>query len=476
IMRAAALHRWPHRQAAALTMLYERLAGLRHAATVLPVPDVLNLLFEQLPLLELAATSLHGEQAVANLLKARDLAEEVADRPHLTLSGFVDLMMQRLADQPEEAESALAEASLDAVRILTIHKAKGLEFPVVVLPGLHQGSRTPQKGPAVHHDWSSRCYGLMLGSHSNLGAVLVKHKMSARETAEQRRLLYVGMTRARDLLVLSGGYTPKPGRDTVWGLLEQSLGEAVLSENSAVFDVGTVKISRTVLPAGASPRRRPFKTTPSVPTPVLEDLLARHRVRHDRWDFMRQTSKRLTPSLMMEHHNVFPATDVSTDGNETPGRLVGICTHAILEQWDFLRAAPPDAEEIEAVLRRFVPTAELPAGMRADILAIMRAFVASDFYSTMRRATILGREISFVMPWEESQIMEGVIDLMYRLDGRLWIADYKTDRISGSDAADRAKLYNQQAALYRMAATRCLGQPVGGFQFVFLRPGVTVEM
>ncbi len=55
-------------------------------------------------------------------------------------------------------------------------------------------------------------------------------KMAAREEAEQRRLLYVGMTRARDLLVLSGGQTTKPGHDTVLSLL----GEAMSDEESSI--------------------------------------------------------------------------------------------------------------------------------------------------------------------------------------------------------------------------------------------------
>ena len=191
------------------------LAELHQLAPLRPVPDAIDLIFDRLPVLELAAASLHGEQAVANLRKIREMAEALADRPHLTLTGFVDLMMTRVSEQPDEAESALAEQSLDAVRVLTIHKAKGLEFPVVILPGLHQGSKSPRKGPSIHHDWSSRCYSLQMGGRLNLGAVLVDMKMAAREEAEQRRLLYVGMTRARDLLVLSGGQTTKPGHDTV---------------------------------------------------------------------------------------------------------------------------------------------------------------------------------------------------------------------------------------------------------------------
>ena len=72
--------------------------------------------------------------------------------------------------------------------------------------------------------------------------------------------------------------------------------------------------------------------------------------------------------------------------------------------------------------------------------------------------------------------MEGVIDLMYRLDGRLWIADYKTDQIAAAEAQVRAQQYAQQAEAYRAAAVRCLGGEAASFECVFLRPGVRVEV
>jgi ATP-dependent helicase/nuclease subunit A len=80
------------------------------------------------------------------------------------------------------------------------------------------------------------------------------------------------------------------------------------------------------------------------------------------------------------------------------------------------------------------------------------------------------------MPWGEGQVMEGVIDVIYRLDGTIWIADYKTDRATRSEAQAKARLYARQAAIYREAATRCLGLPQVSFQFLFLRAGVSVEL
>jgi len=139
--------------------------------------EALELIFSRLPILEIAAASLHGEQAVANLMKVKQTAAALSDRPHLTLSGFVDLMVARLDEQPDEAESPLSEESSNAIQVLTIHKAKGLEFPIVVLPGLHQGSGRERELPVVTFDWSSGTYGLSLSGAHNFGAVLVHEKV-----------------------------------------------------------------------------------------------------------------------------------------------------------------------------------------------------------------------------------------------------------------------------------------------------------
>ena len=186
-----------------------------------PLPEAVSLVFQQLPVLELAAASLHGEQALANLFKVRQMAAELADRPALTITGFVELLLERLTEQPEEAESALAEDTLDAVRVLTIHKAKGLEFPLVILGGLHHGDgagRGPAR-PLIWHDWSTGVQGLDLGDHCSLGAVLVAEKARTREQAERSRLFYVGMTRARECLVLSGALPRRRARGALIELL-----------------------------------------------------------------------------------------------------------------------------------------------------------------------------------------------------------------------------------------------------------------
>ena len=473
------LSRWGHPRAGTVRRLYAQLAELHQVVPLRPVPEAIDLIFDRLPVLELAAASLHGEQAVANLRKIREMAEALADRPHLTLTGFVDLMMTRISEQPDEAESPLVEESLDAIRVLTIHKAKGLEFPVVILPGLHQGAKNLRKGPSIHHDWSSGCYSVRMGGRSNLGAVLVDMKMAAREEAEQRRLLYVGMTRARDLLVLSGGQTSHPGHDTVLSLLGEAMeGEEGLSTSDRI-EIGTSRLTRVITPVTVAARRHkqePLATT--VPRPGFDSILLRHRARQVEWERCRATPRRVTPSAMAGGSSEAIFSYTVPRRHADLGRLVGACAHKVLEQWDFAR---PDADVHTVIMQTIRHSVaqdhpELIHEITEDLTSLLARFLSSEPYKTLQRATVLGQEVPFVMSFSESQLVEGAIDLIYRLDGRIWIADYKTDEVVAEDVQSRVDRYRPQAEMYMRAVERALGLSPLSFQFIFLRPGVAVDI
>ncbi|TMQ27142.1 MAG: hypothetical protein E6K65_14440 [Nitrospirae bacterium] len=446
------LSAWNHPQSGMVRRLYERLAELHQLAPLRPVPDTIDLIFERLPVLELAAASLHGEQAVANMRKIREMAEALADRPHVTLTGFVDLM-------------------------LTIHKAKGLEFPVVILPGLHQGSKSPRKGPSIHHDWSSRCYSLQMGGRSNLGAVLVDMKMAAREEAEQRRLLYVGMTRARDLLILSGGQTTKPGHDTVLSLLGEAIADEGGLSTADQICIGSSRLTRVITPATVAARlRRQVPLSTMAPRPALGPILIRRHARQVEWEQRRTTPRQLTPSSLAGGRPEAELSRTATARDADLARLIGVCAHAVLEQWDFTRPREEICTVIKQVCRRYVAQDHLMADVIDDLTMLFENFLSSEPYKRLQRATVLGREVPFVMPLEEGQMMEGVIDLIYRLDDRIWIADYKTDDVAAEDVQARADRYRSQADSYSRAVTSSLGLPSVSFQFVFLRPGIAIDV
>ncbi|MDR4480415.1 MAG: UvrD-helicase domain-containing protein [Nitrospira sp.] len=472
---------WTTPHAEPLRRLYGALLRLHEQAPRCPLPEALDLIFAQLPVLELAAASLHGEQATANLLKVRQMAADLADRPNLTLTGFVELMLDRLTEQPEEAESALSEDTLDAVRVLTIHKAKGLEFPLVILAGLHHGDgagRGPAR-PLIWHDWSTGVQGLDLGGRCSMGAVLVAEKARTREQAERRRLFYVGMTRARERLVLSGALPRRRVRGALLELLEQAAGtELGLADQQDIL-IGGVGLRQTMLQGDDRPPTRQRERPTVLDEAVIDQAFSdRWRARDRIWQTQRSESLVVSPSDFIQKPASVVEPDPGQAGRATGGKVVGTIVHRLLQYWDF--TADPESQIASIIHAAPALDGQDEATQETlleEVRTLLRTFAQSPAYDRLRRATVIGREVPFLMPWNGGrQIMEGVIDLIYRLDGELWIADYKTDMILADQVTARAEAYREQAQLYRSAVVQALGESVAGFEFIFLRQGVTVTV
>ena len=130
---------------------------------------------------------------------------------------------------------------------------------------------------------------------------------------------------------------------------------------------------------------------------------------------------------------------------------------------------------------------------------IFSAFFGSPAYEELAGAAIIGREVPLLMPWhrpnegrsfgkgtgkvmegiqvmEGVQVMEGIIDLLYEREGRLYIADYKTDRIAPKDLPLAADDYRLQAQVYTEAVRKSLKREVAAFKLIFLRLGRAVEI
>lgn len=475
----ARLESWSHPCSTTVHRLYRQLAHLHHEVVVLPLADAIQLVFDRLPILELAAASLHAEQAVANLLKTKQTAAAMLDRPHLTLSGFVDLMVARLDEQPDEAESPLVEESLEAIQVLTIHKAKGLEFPVVVLPGLHQGTGRERAVPMVSYDWSSGRYGLSLGDRHTFGSLFIHEKLKMREEAERRRVLYVGMTRAKELLMLSGGITARSSGENVLELL-QDIGEGEVGvPTTKAITIGASAIPHLVVEAPE--RKRPRRSTPAMSENSMVDpasVAELWQTRTAAWKQARATTRHMTPTGMKRETKPALLHPAPSGKDPEVSRLVGESAHRILERWNFASDPARFVDHIEAAIQTSL------AGNQQDLASIVTEslrelfalFGRSDVYARLRTATILGREIPFMMPWGKGQVMDGVIDVMYRLDGAIWIADYKTDAVTPEQAPAHAERYRTQGEVYKAAAKRSLGIEEVRFHCLFLRCATAVEL
>lgn len=243
--------------------------------------------------------------------------------------------------------------------------------------------------------------------------------------------------------------------------------------------IGTSRLTRVITPATVAARRRRQDPLPTLASgPALGPILIRRHARQVEWEQRRVTPRRLTPSNLAGSRPkaVFQPTVTGRDADLA--RLIGVCAHAVLEQWDFTRPRSEIRTVIGQACRRYMiqDHPQLMADVTEDLTALFENFLSSEPYKRLQRATVLGREVPFVMPWGEGQMMEGVIDLICRLDDRIWIADYKTDDVAAEDVQARADRYRSQADSYSRAVASSLGLSSLSFQFIFLRPGVAVDV
>ena len=517
---------------AAVAPIYVLLRELSVELPRLPLADVLDTLLAKAPLLELAAASIDGEQAVANVLKLRDLAVQLAKQSTLSLRGLVSELTKRAMDVPDEAESSLAENLNDEqgfVRLLSIHKAKGLEFPVVILAGLQRGTNRIPSRMLVHHDWSTGIVGIKVGSLQTLGGIYVTAKLEERRRAEQSRVLYVAMTRAKRRLILSAGVPQQVAQDSFLAMVAQGCGIDLKSlgadGQTAILPIGSGTVSLQVIPGKMVPlhaNRREDAEWQDLDHDDVVTVRARWDERVRRQQQIGRCPPSLSPTLlkeMMSRDVTLPRSSGHGRGSQV-GALIGTLAHCILEQWDFADDVGKLIGQADVMCAGLSSNDAYDAGeIRSTLKEVLEVFARSEIYETLRTATIVGKEVPFVIPWYTSDLqhsaeltispasrktrpphhlggahkhgptyssdrapqhstsmMEGIIDLVYRFNGDIWIADYKTDRLTSDEIAGRAEEYQLQAQIYTEAVSQCIGIRPKGFQLIFLRTGTVVPV
>jgi ATP-dependent helicase/nuclease subunit A len=455
--------------------LYGALRDLRTQTRKLPVGEAVSLIFSRIPVRILAARSFNGEQAVANLEKIRQMAERTGREGCSTMKEVIARLRQSILDLKEEGESALAEESVDAVRILSVHKAKGLEFPVVVLAGSHAAvdQREPRTG--AQHDWSSNLIGLNVADCWNLAGVFLAEKARLRSLEEQKRVFYVAMTRAREHLTISCGPTGKPTNGCFLGLLANALGDVAAEKSSGFIPAGKGRIeSRAVREELLPPKLAKRRSDAKPPSFDLQSYVRFWEKRKAEYEKISQRPLFATPTSLKLRERELAESFVAREASDASDRalLIGTLAHRFLQQWDFASDSGDFLDQLARFLERW-PDGRLGAdrnAVSAELGEIFRVFFSSPAYAELRSTRILGRETPLLMPWD-GQIMEGVIDLIYEKEGKLYLADYKTDRVEKKDLPRLAATYRLQAQIYSEAARKSLARHVAGFKLLFLRLG-----
>ena len=185
-----------------------------------------------------------GDRRLANLRKLMRLAGEYERAEGRDLRGFLADAQARDLAEAREGEAALESEGLDAVRLMTIHRAKGLEFPVVCVADLGRKAGGSRSALLVEPDGTPGLRLAPLGGGDTIPTTqwerLNAQELEA-EAEEERRLFYVAMTRAKELLILSGGTdankwpAPRPGGPPIDWIVPAIAGTALQDDERVIL-------------------------------------------------------------------------------------------------------------------------------------------------------------------------------------------------------------------------------------------------
>lgn len=466
-------------QSDAIAFAAETFAALRGAAGRIDVWSLLRLALDQtgyeatLALADQAASA-GGGRGRANLAKFLQLARE---RGGADLSRFLQSVNDLQAREAREGEALPDQPDTGAVQLMSIHAAKGLEFPVVALADLGRSARHGNT-PRILRD---PMYGLACQVRDASGDWVTPASYrwaewldGRMEQAESKRLLYVACTRAADLLILSGN----PKADDTWlkaladawdvgsqiARSEDGLeaGEEMVSREgfairivrpARLADEDTIPAQTRVAPAEQAPR---LEALPPLARP-LPQRLATWPVAVTHAPSSRETEDeeigRPRPVVRLER---------GTAVGRQPWRfLIGNLAHRALADWNCL--ALPEAE-----LRESLTTWARRGGLSAvdDVRAAVNIVAAqlkrlrgTPLYGEICAAAERHAEVPLSICAGE-RVLHGILDLLYRdAQGQWHLLDWKTERLTRGQTVDAAAAGEtvRQLAVYSRAVEQILG-------------------
>ncbi|MDX6681980.1 MAG: ATP-dependent helicase/nuclease subunit [Solirubrobacteraceae bacterium] len=426
-----------------------------------------------------------GPRRLANVHKLLRLAAAFERDNGRDVRGLADLATAELEAEARETDAPVELGDVKAVRLMSIHAAKGLEFGTVCVADL--GRKRPSDDDDLLVDGDEiglRIVGLDGTSEKALAYERLRDRARERSAREEERVLYVAATRARERLILSGGVTvaswPKEGpgapplswlgpalvggelsrlptaqepqRDVAWSDGEHAAWLRCALNSPAT--VGRVLREASLAPAGATlpvaPRRPPLPDEPPAPAPapVVRTLsyssLAAWGACGYRF-YLRQVLRLPEEPVI----RVAAASGAAGAASTLDPRVRGTLVHALLERPG--RAEPDRVAEVAAAHGVALTDAEA-----ADVARLTDAFEASPLAARVSRARKVHREHGFAVALGDT-LLTGIVDVLAveRGGGRL-VVDYKTDALD--DDTDLAAFvdehYGVQRRVYALAALR----------------------
>jgi exodeoxyribonuclease V beta subunit len=443
-----------------------------------------------------------GERSLTNYLHLAELLQESPANQH-GMTGLVRWFRQQMHAPDNNAANQLIRLENDEqlIRIVTIHRSKGLEFPVVFLPFLWHGRSLSPDQPVTFHDRRS------LQMTVDLGTGAEEHRRWAEEEqlAEDLRLLYVAITRAQYCCLFCWGRVKGLEQTALAHLLHQ--GQLPADDTDLQRDLEQLNKMKRVLtlqPGSGISSAAPRTANLAPPLLQLQSFQGRINPGWSLTSYSRLTATGDSPPTDTDRdepdrYQPMEPEDFTSVFTFPRGPAAGTCLHTVLERLDFNQPVNEQQSLVAELLEQAgIDPRWLPATVRwlDDLLRV--ALPGSCPLNQVAAGDRIN-ELSFLFPLEQVQmrrlntllaasglqplsatggllqgLMKGFIDLVFRFQGRYYIVDYKSNHLGASlqhygPEALRQSMddhqYHLQYLIYTLALHRFLQIRLADYQY-----------
>jgi len=399
-----------------------------------------------------------GEQRLANILKVIERARRFDRSGAMTFGEFVE-HLEQAEDILGEEEAPIVEGEDDFVRLMTIHGAKGLEFPMVIIANMTL-TRQDRNEPVC--DRRSGRIEFNLNGIQTAGWDDAWEEWGEILDAEDVRLLYVACTRARDYLVLPVPQAGLPKKGYTLPLIkEQDLPDFIKINT---FNSESLAIE--------TPKEKPFRLhgTRKAEQDSAGDMKA----------FLTWSKERRREIEGLSRPGNFRSvTEIAKkESGGEPVRAENAATRFGTFVHDILgRVDPLDPGDIREIARAIAADYDINEAEIAEAVAMTHRAMSAPVWKRAINAGRMNREYPLFMS-DPAGMTSGRPDLVFFENGKLVVVDYKTDNLLSRDEAEEKmkESYREQGNLYARALNSITGIPVKEIVFLFLKPDPPIEI
>ncbi len=452
-------------------LFFEKLDGYRDESRLLSVEEFIGKLLDETGFYEEMGAGYGGAQKQANLNALLDKAHAFEQSGSRGIWNFL-----RQIDLAENTASigAAQTVTADVVRILTIHKSKGLEFPVVFVAGLGKRFNLQDVRNALQLH-AEDGIGLRFIDRGGAGAPMMKRDTIARQIISQRvrteqlgeemRILYVAMTRAKRKLIMTACVNKPeeklenaPLNPTPWNVLKCSSPVLWLMMGPHRALPVTVHEREAYLSGESETEHREL---PPAEPQVLRAIEARLNWKYEYSDAVKLSAKAAVSRIGRDETDMPAFNELAFLGKKESAVFAGTATHAAMQY------LPTDAnwgkDGVESYLSDLVRSGKLTQEQAEAVDAgAVEWFLHTPLFARMKDSGRLERELTFSyavdaselyqVDTEEKVLLQGVMDACFLEDGEWVVVDYKTDRVRPGESADQAaRKHERQLELYALA-------------------------